>query len=1007
MKKQLSKRSKNKQSKKLPFYWGVVGGVLTIALLVTAAVAFPINFTTSSELVSSSEQVNSSSSQVNASSVTVISIDIFKLPDITTYTPVDPVSTRGGELRLVFSDASVKIVPMNDNMIQVGRLSTSSFGSTAVTLAYSYNQDTLYTSYNINIIPFTLTANKLSLDITSSNVLLDQVFNLNYIVEPINATYSSVEWTSSNELIATVDNDGLVTPKSIGEVVITATLDNKLTASSKITVIPVVSIVSETSTPQAPAAPAYFSTLLTLNVATSYDFSDDSDFIEFDLSTNLSVQTAGTLKTRYDINPIKLNSNVFKAMVFTFSAAGGTSYQVNTSSLDSDTVIFVFNAPILDIFTDIDNYNLDATFLFSNDDLSLNSTNSSVSFTSANFENYEFLVLSKNNLGTGSIIVTEFSTFDGYFLSNDTSKPFKPFSLPVPVGTSEVNALTLLPTFLYEKDTNGLFNPANVSWGIADGATYSSVAGNLNLVSGTITNRVTSGNNVSTINSDLRIVAANAIPISSATQLSQIKHYANSTTVTFGEGLYETTKTFSSSISPMGLNYYLTKDIDLSTFNDGVWIPIGSEIQINERFSGTFDGFNYSILNFNKLTNRRYAGLFGVIRSASIGNFSIYGNLKINKNLLSQNAIEETGVIVANNYGDGNTSSPTSTIYNVHNYVNIDTNSGPVGGIIGASTYDGRIQVERSSNNGNIKLTIASGSRSGAGGIIGSVLGFNFRGSINILESFNTGTIISTGWAAGGLIGNANTANFLIEDSYNVGEIYAVNEGGGFIGSNTNTAGSTLIARRSFNLSKITRLSGSGTKFGPIVGDNFSTVVTGTSTYSISNLVDYNGSLSNGNNLSVSAYRTIAQLKNKDNYDSLYLFGPNLRWLINEGNTSAYLNFLPEVLSASVTELVEGSTPGQVSNNIFNITLSNTAKYFETNLTTADVVANNLPAGLTYSVEFIQFNTIRVTIGGTATNHAASSSIDNLSFTIKAKINGTTEPYTTRDIKLKFTDPVT
>jgi hypothetical protein len=999
-------QQRNNKKTKLALFWWCIGGVITIALLISAAVAFPLNFETSLVVSSSNQQSNSSSGEVTTTSLSLVGIEVDKLPSKLTYSAIDTIETNGGILRVVFSDYSVRYVSMNDNMIDTTRLNTSSIGTSRVTLSYSFNGDTLFTSYNVNIVPFVINPISLSLDIASSDVLIDQVVNLNYIIEPSNATYSSIVWSSSNPLIATVDNNGLVTPKNVGEVVITATLDNKLTASSKITVIPVVSIVIETSTPQAPAAPAYFSTLLTLNVATSYDFSDDSDFIEFDLSTNLSVQTAGTLKTRYDINPIKLNSNVFKAMVFTFSAAGGTSYQVNTSSLDSDTVIFVFNAPILDIFTDIDNYDLDATFLFSNDDLSLNSTNSSVSFTSANFENYEFLVLSKNNLGTGSIIVTEFSTFDGYFLSNDTSKPFKPFSLPVPVGTSEAYALTLLPTFLYEKDTNGLFNPANVSWGIADGATYSSVAGNLNLVSGTITNRVTSGNNVSTINSDLRIVAANAIPISSATQLSQIKHYAVSTTVTFGEGLYETTKTFSSSISPMGLKYYLTKDIDLSTFNDGVWIPIGSEISINDRFSGTFDGFNYSILNFNKLTNRRYAGLFGVIRSASIGNFSIYGNLKIDKNLLSQSAIGETGVIVANNYGDGNTSSPTSTIYNVHNYVNIDTNSGPVGGIIGASTYDGRVQVERSSNNGNIKLTIASNSRSGAGGIIGSVLGFNFRGSINILESFNTGTIISTGLAAGGLIGNATTANFLIEDSYNVGEIYAVNEGGGFIGVNTNSAGSTLIARRSFNLSKITRLSGSGTKFGPIVGDNYITVVTGTSTYSISNLVDYNGSLSNGNNLSVSAYRTIAQFKNQDNYDSLYLFGPNSRWLINEGNTSAYLNFLPEVLSASVTELVEGSTPGQVSNNIFNITLSNTAKYFETNLTTADVVANNLPDGLTYSVEFIQFNTIRVTIGETATNHAASSSIDNLSFTINAKINGTTEPYTTRDIKLKFTDPV-
>jgi uncharacterized protein YjdB len=216
----------------------IFAGLVSFALLITVSVVVANeDNTVSSSLTQQNSSVNNSTTNNLSNQLELVSLEVFELPTITTYTPVDSISTSGGELRLVFSDYSVRYVSMDDNMIDNTRLNTSTIGSSRVTLAYTFNQDTLYTSYNINIVPFTVNPTKLTIDITSSDVLLDQVVNLNYIIEPSNATYSSVVWSSSNELLATVDSNGLVTPKNIGEVVITATLDGKLTASSKLNII--------------------------------------------------------------------------------------------------------------------------------------------------------------------------------------------------------------------------------------------------------------------------------------------------------------------------------------------------------------------------------------------------------------------------------------------------------------------------------------------------------------------------------------------------------------------------------------------------------------------------------------------------------------------------------------------------------------------------------------------------------------------------------------------------
>jgi hypothetical protein len=245
MNKEVNQERKSKLVK-LPLFWWIMGAVLSTAILITIAVTYPLNFESSLVASSSNQQSNTSSSEVTTTSLSLVGIEVDKLPSKLNYSAIDTIETSGGELRLVFSDYSVRYVSMNDNMIDTTRLNTSSVGTTRVTLSYSFNGDTLFTSYNVNIVPFVINPTSLSIDIASSDVLLDQVVNLNYIIEPSNASYSNIVWSSSNPLIASVDNNGLVTPKNIGEVVITATVDNNLTATSRLNIVAGVVEVIET-----------------------------------------------------------------------------------------------------------------------------------------------------------------------------------------------------------------------------------------------------------------------------------------------------------------------------------------------------------------------------------------------------------------------------------------------------------------------------------------------------------------------------------------------------------------------------------------------------------------------------------------------------------------------------------------------------------------------------------------------------------------------------------------
>jgi hypothetical protein len=170
--------------------------------------------------------------------VKLVAVEVDKLPTRINYLSTEVISTSGGVLRVVYSDYRVRYVSMNDVMIEVSRLNTSSVGTSRVTLRYEELGTTLFTSYQINIIPFKVALQKVELDIISSDVAFEQKVNLNYIIYPLNAYYQQVEWSSSNELIARVDSNGVVTPINPGEVLISVKIDNNFTATSKLNILP-------------------------------------------------------------------------------------------------------------------------------------------------------------------------------------------------------------------------------------------------------------------------------------------------------------------------------------------------------------------------------------------------------------------------------------------------------------------------------------------------------------------------------------------------------------------------------------------------------------------------------------------------------------------------------------------------------------------------------------------------------------------------------------------------
>ncbi len=89
-------------------------------------------------------------------------------------------------------------------------------------------------------------ASSISLNKTSLTLDINETYTLIASILPSNATDKSVTWKSSNNAIATVSSNGVVTPKSHGNVEITATTNDgtNLSASCQLTVVKLVKSIT-------------------------------------------------------------------------------------------------------------------------------------------------------------------------------------------------------------------------------------------------------------------------------------------------------------------------------------------------------------------------------------------------------------------------------------------------------------------------------------------------------------------------------------------------------------------------------------------------------------------------------------------------------------------------------------------------------------------------------------------------------------------------------------------
>jgi len=164
---------------------------------------------------------------------------------------------------------------------------------------------------------------------------------------------------------------------------------------------------------------------------------------------------------------------------------------------------------------------------------------------------------------------------------------------------------------------------------------------------------------------------------------------------------------------------------DTQNWNDGAgWQPIGNK---ENRFTGTFDGSNYTITDlYIYRPATRYVGLFGYAYKANIKNVGLEN-------------VDITG-------GD-------------------DT-----GAVAGYSYYGGAIENSYSTGNVNGQIRV--------GGIAGST-------SAHIMNSYSLASVTGSD-QVGGLVGMSGT-NGVILNSYSTGEVNGTNSPGGLVGQNHNS----------------------------------------------------------------------------------------------------------------------------------------------------------------------------------------------------------------------------
>jgi hypothetical protein len=227
----LNTNVRSKQGKFKYFY-----SILTILLIIVSASCSQILQTDNLGEVNASISSDNSSLSSVSDKISIIGVELERMPNKITFTPVDQINTTGGQLRVIYSNYTSKIVSINESMIDLARLSTSITGKTNVTLKYQENSESFFISYPITIVEYKIEVEDVKIDFTDVEMIQGQKVNFNYLVSPSNATIENVEWISSNPKIAAIDDKGNVSAINPGETTITVRLNGQESFDTKLKV---------------------------------------------------------------------------------------------------------------------------------------------------------------------------------------------------------------------------------------------------------------------------------------------------------------------------------------------------------------------------------------------------------------------------------------------------------------------------------------------------------------------------------------------------------------------------------------------------------------------------------------------------------------------------------------------------------------------------------------------------------------------------------------------------
>lgn len=130
---------------------------------------------------------------------------------------------------LIYTSANPNIASVNAS----GQITALSVGASVVTITAMSG---VYAQIPVNVLPIPVTA--LSMTPEQAELKVGETMNPSVTFTPENATDKNLIWVSSDERIASVDSEGKITAKELGQCAITATSANGVSAFCIISVVP-------------------------------------------------------------------------------------------------------------------------------------------------------------------------------------------------------------------------------------------------------------------------------------------------------------------------------------------------------------------------------------------------------------------------------------------------------------------------------------------------------------------------------------------------------------------------------------------------------------------------------------------------------------------------------------------------------------------------------------------------------------------------------------------------